>query len=50
MIKGCTVDMFDTVDDKPDECVLDTGDYVDCVYADIWLENLVDQTELIYQL
>jgi hypothetical protein len=35
MIKGCIVYLFELVDQKPDECVLDTGDYQDCVYADI---------------
>jgi hypothetical protein len=34
MIKGCIVDLFETVDQKPDECVLDTGQPAgDCIYA-----------------
>jgi hypothetical protein len=33
MIKGCTVDLFDTVDGKHYECVLDTGEIEHCIYA-----------------
>lgn len=28
---GCHIDLFD--DDEPDECVIDTGDYENCVCA-----------------